>query len=354
MRKPYKYLQTSDWHFGATRRLTPKSNAYLERHCSVLRSIIKLALKEKVDFALVAGDLFENASTTNEELVAAHTIFREFGEVCPVVATAGNHDELSVGDFQTKWLEALDSPNVTFVSKPKVVTIGTKGGVISVAAIPWTGIKVQEEFDALVSAVASAPQVEIGMLHECFIGITLDSGMSSKSGVKIPNLPNIRYWAVGDIHKYQRVQLPHAWYSGAPLQYTFGDQLPKGVIIVSVDEQGIHTPTFHQINCPIELHNISSLEQIPKDSPHWYKLRTEASKMPKHVPENVKVLEPVPSALTLPTPVVGMESEAQEIEPGLQSVDFTEGIPELLLSNGFSVDEIALAQKEVLEVIHSH
>src|SRR5512146_2961747 len=115
MTTKFKYLHTSDWHFGAGRRLTPKSDAYLQRHRKALQAVLKIALKENVDFILVSGDIFENASTTIEELLAAHQIFAMAGEIAPTVVTAWNHDELSVGKFQTEWLNLLSMPNVYFV-----------------------------------------------------------------------------------------------------------------------------------------------------------------------------------------------------------------------------------------------
>lgn len=341
----FKFLHTADWHFGAGRRLTPKSLDYLERHKAILHDVLKVAVKEQVDFILVSGDIFESASTTVEELLAAHEIFTLAGEIAPVVVTAGNHDELMISHFQTDWMKLLSIPNVVFVSKPEGVTIGHKGGPSHIAAIPWTGLKDQEKFNEVLVGQMGVGEVEIVMLHECFIGITLDSGLVSKGGVKIPNLPNVKYYACGDIHKHQRVQLPHAWYSGAPMQYNFGDQLPKGVIVVDVSDDRVYTPRFVEVPSHIELHNITSLNQIPKNSPHWYKLRCDAATMPKHVPANVKVIEPVPRKVELPQPVIS--EDGKEIEAGFQSVDFSEGVAELLESNGFNPEEIASSVAEV-------
>ena len=120
---PYRYLHTSDIHFGAGRRLTPKKLDYLERHKAVLQRVLKLAVKQHVNFILVSGDIFESAGTSIEELLAAYEIFSEMGEVCPVIATAGNHDELAVGQFQTEWLRLLNIPNVHFVSKPSLINL---------------------------------------------------------------------------------------------------------------------------------------------------------------------------------------------------------------------------------------
>lgn len=346
-----RFLHTSDLHFGAGRRLTPKSLDYLERHKRGIEAVLKTAVKEQVDFILVSGDIFENASTTIDELLAAHELFSMAGEIAPTIVTAGNHDELSVGNFQTEYLKLLSIPNVTFVSKPEVVKVSHRGQTTKIAAIPWTGYKEQERFDQLLAEVVTA-DVPIVMLHECFIGVTLDSGLVSKGGVKIPNIPHVLYYACGDIHKYQRVQLPHAFYSGAPLQYNFGDQLPKGCLIVDV-EGSVYKPRFVEIPQAIELHNITALDQIPAESPHWYKLRVDAANMPKHIPANVKVVEPVARKVDLPIPTVGTKS--QDGKEGIESlaahaVDFTDGVAEILSENGFSQSEIQTTLEEVVQL----
>lgn len=346
----FRFLHSSDWHLGASRNLTRKKLDYLDRHKKVLKEVLKVASEERVNFILISGDIFENANTTIEEFIAAYEIFTEAGQIAPVIVTSGNHDELSVGKFQTEWLNLLSIPNVHFISKPEVITLGTPIGDVQIAAIPWTGIKVQEEFETLVSQY-TGPQVEICMLHECFLGVTLDTGLSSKSGVKIPDISNVRYYALGDIHKYQKCQLPNAWYSGAPMQYNFGDGLPKGVIVVDVDLNRNYTPRFIPIPSSIELHNISSLDQIPEASPHWYKLRCEASKLPRHLPDCIKVTEPVAVSLSLPKAVLADNEKV--VHSGMQAVDFTEGVEELLLSNGFDVPEINQATEEITKLVYS-
>lgn len=347
----YKYLHSSDWHFGAGRRLTPKSLDYLHRHKRGIESVLKMALKEKVDFILVSGDIFENASTTIEELLAAYELFQMAGEIAPTVVTAGNHDELQVGEFQTKWMQLLSIPNVHFIDTPSIVTVPHKNGTTIISAIPWTGIKDQDEFDQLLSSWSNDSKgqpVDIMMLHECFVGITLDSGLTAKGGVKIPYIPTVKYYACGDIHKHQKVQLPNAYYSGAPMQYNFGDQLPKGCIIVEVNEEDIHQPRFIEIPSAIELHNITSLDQIPESSPHWYKLRCDAASIPKHLPPNIKVVEPVARKIDLPHLVTSETEEEEETSAKIQTVvDFTEGVSELLLENGFSPEEVSESLEEV-------
>jgi hypothetical protein len=344
----YRYLHTSDWHFGASRRLTPRSLDYLERHKKALRSVIKLGIKEEIDFFIVAGDIFESAGTSIEEFLAAHEIFSEAADVAPVIVTAGNHDELAVGEFQTEWLRLLNIPNVHFISQPTLINLPIKGGSVAIAAIPWLGYKEQEKFDAVVAPLAQ--KADICMLHECFVGSTLDTGRISTTGVKVPYFPNVKYYALGDIHKYQKIDWDNCFFSGSPLQYNFGDKLPKGVILVEAKDD-IHHATFKPIASGIELHNITSLDEIPADSPHWYKLRCEGAKIPRQLPECVKVVEPVAGKVVLPEVVTQVLANGEKQD--VRVVDFSEGVESLLLSNGFNADEIKDSVEQVEKVVQS-
>lgn len=328
-----KFLHTSDIHFGAGRRLTPRSLDYLKRHQDTLDGILKLALKEKVDFALVSGDIFDNSQTTIEEFLAARAFFTALGEICPTVVTAGNHDETKVGSFQVDYLNQLKIDNVSFASEPKSFTFGDA----SVLACPWVGIKDQEAFDAWL--LRYYRNEEIVMLHECFYDIVTDSGYRAKSGVVPPPLVGVKAYALGDIHKYQKVKLSYAFYSGAPLQYTFGESPEKGCIIWTRTENE-YTPVFKRIPQPIELKVVYALDQIPEHTKDWYQLRVPANQIPTELPACVKDVTPLP--LELGQVESHSETHFEQIE-----VDYTEGVMELLQEAQYTSDETDLVVEEI-------
>jgi DNA repair exonuclease SbcCD nuclease subunit len=336
-----KFIHTSDLHFGAGRRLTPKSRDYLDRHIKILNGIVKVAIKESVDFVLVAGDVFENQGTTLEELLAAWDFFRKLGEVCPVLVTPGNHDETTTGKFQLSYLKRLQIPNVTFVEEISTVEI-VEG--VKVFCMPWTGIKKQEEFEGLIRTHYSGEPIV--MLHECFKGIVTDTGYRALGGVQVPDLVEMRYAACGDIHKMQQLNLPNAWYSGAPMQYNFGDEPGKGCFVVEVEGES-YKPRFVKLPAHIELHLARTLEEIPQDTPHWWKLRVEAANVPQHLPENVKVLEILPTKIEMP-----VVEEGATDRPVL-TIDYADGIEELLREAGFDVREMEAVTEEIGKVVKS-
>ena len=335
----FKFIHTSDIHFGAGRRLTPKSRDYLDRHVQHLMEIVKLAESKKVDFVLISGDVFEDSGTTIEELIAAFEFFQSLGKICPVICTAGNHDELTVNEFQTDFLESLKIKNVYFASSPQIINLG----IVSVLAVPWTGLKEQEAFNLLIEKHLT-PEVEIVMLHECFKGISTDVGYKAIKGIQVPDFPQVRYYACGDIHKHQKLNLPHAYMSGAPLQQNFGDRPGKGVLLVQAEPQGIYEPTFIKIPSHIELHQINDVAEIPSNSPHWYKLVCEANKVPSSIPPEVKVVEPIPIKIELPT-----ASTTELLDKPYINIDYAEGVDLLMQEMGYSEEAIHTEIKFVRE-----
>jgi DNA repair protein SbcD/Mre11 len=85
-----RILHTGDWHIG--KRLERFSR--LAEQEEVLREIVTIADREKVDLVLVAGDLFDTANPGSE---AQELLYRTLEELSAggrraVVAIAGNHD----------------------------------------------------------------------------------------------------------------------------------------------------------------------------------------------------------------------------------------------------------------------
>lgn len=344
----FRFMHTSDWHLGACRNVTPNSEEHLARQAAVLENILELASHANIDFALIAGDLFENKGTTIPEFLLARRIIKELSQICTVISTDGNHDELQNEKFQSMWMEMLEIPNVHFVSKPRVIRIPTRlgGHEVKILAVPWTGIKIQDDFDRLVMSHLE-PGVEIVMLHECFKNSVGNNGKRWPGGIEVPDIPDIKYFACGDIHIRQQLNLKHAWFSGAPMQYRFDDDPDKGVLIVDKPSgKPDYKVKYERIECPIHMQIVRDPKLVDPTAPVWYSLCCQADQIPLTRPPNLKKINPQPVAVEMPEAVAGDAAQPNQVR-----VDYAEGIDTIMGELGYDPSQIAAEQEAIRQLV---
>lgn len=111
MRRPrLRLLHTSDVHLGAyDYRGAPESErANLE---AGFRRVIEIGIAEGVDFALIAGDFFDNARVREETLDFAVEQLARLDR--PVVIAPGNHDHVGPGSIYDRRDLSVHAQNVT-------------------------------------------------------------------------------------------------------------------------------------------------------------------------------------------------------------------------------------------------
>ncbi len=103
-----KILHTADWHIGAKWGIVDRTEDLLER---AVPDIVNLAINEKVDMLLVAGDIFERQ--TNDSVQSAAEILREpFRELLDahidIVLLLGNHDSPPLFKFLRSAIQLVE------------------------------------------------------------------------------------------------------------------------------------------------------------------------------------------------------------------------------------------------------
>jgi DNA repair exonuclease SbcCD nuclease subunit len=258
-----RFIQTSDLHIGHCRTL----DGYLERHAGILEQIARKAQELSMPL-IVAGDIFHSKTTRHEERILAFNWLCDLEQKeVPTIIIAGNHDHL---DGEATQLAGLDRMPFRFIRiaawHPKVVKLGGAAFI----CIPWRKYT-KEALEKVVRQYL--PSLEgcryrVAVLHECIAGVKLDSGRIMPSGTALPDIPEITYWAVGDIHNHQRANLGNSWYSGAPAQLQFGDGLSKGVIIPDLERPSAKPDFLPIASKPLKV--IGSVDEISGDA--YYKV----------------------------------------------------------------------------------
>lgn len=273
----------------------------------------------KCNYMVVSGDFFHLAGTTHEERAVVADLFA--ATPAPIISITGNHD---------KWGKELDQTSLNWLTglAPKfghrvwnLPAAEEIDGVwwIAIPAGYWNTVEFYAITHALLEEVPkSYSGPVIALAHEFFEGSMGDQGYVGK-GTKYPKLPVVRrisYWALGDVHKMQKIAST-AWYCGAPYQTRFGETLPKGVLLYDTEKP---KPKFVEIT---NLKPLLELQEVPEEWPEAYiKLKVRPEQIPYPLPPEVVRV----SSISTPQSA----EEVKDMRTKVASKVYLEGLPEFL------------------------
>lgn len=263
----FKFLHTADIHLGYQQYgLHERYDDFVD----AFQWVIDTALEERVDFLLIAGDLFEKRTLDPRTLLIAVTEFERLKEAgIPVVAIEGNH-ERSYGD-NLSWMEYLNQRGLLNLlncarhdqdwTPQPWDEVERTGGYVDLAGARIYGLRYQgaqtgtvlSEVGAAIGAAAySDAEFSIFLSHTSVEGY-YDQGHPFARQQDLGTLRHcVDYFALGHIHAPYRGTLdgkewlfnpgcPETW-SSEEWQYR-----EKGAILVAVDSD--QTPSFHATTC---------------------------------------------------------------------------------------------------------
>jgi exonuclease SbcD len=339
-----KFLHTSDLHIGASKALPD----YLERQSKVIDGIFDVARRHNITTIVIAGDIFDEDVPSKEErdLVQRKLIgYDQAG--FNILAIPGNHDMSDMTGYTAIHYLALLHDQGKFINS--TIVERTTYRVIDdtlFILVCHTPRKFKEDCarainDAKDASISLKYKNVVVVVHETIKGSISDTNWRIKGGVDVPKLDydgedaqdfDVTYVALGDIHIRQKMA-PRTFYCGAPLQIKFGDQWPKGVLIVDTDDPD--NPVFEPVASK-QMVKATSFDDVPEDC--YVKVvtsKTEALGVAK--PENV----------------VKVEYEKPDFEPIL---DLKNGLSlHQLIVEGVSQtlegDDLAIARREIDNII---
>ena len=257
-----RFLHTGDWHVGKTLR----GRSRLDEQEQVIAEILDIAVRERVDCLLMAGDLFDSVAPPAD---AERLVFDCFAEIVKrgldAVVIGGNHDHPKKLAALRALLDPLRirvRPEPEHASQGGIIEIDRHGERARIAVLPWVSERklvsiadlmapehewrriYSDDVSSMASVLArgfEADTVNVLMAHIYAAGA--QTGASERSlHVTIPfaldasRFPaGAQYIALGHIHKPQRVTASPARceYSGSTLQLDFGEQgQTKRVVLV--------------------------------------------------------------------------------------------------------------------------
>ncbi|MCR4648076.1 MAG: exonuclease SbcCD subunit D [Lachnospiraceae bacterium] len=264
-----KLLHTSDWHLGMFFR---GGISYKEDQEYAIQKICEIAVNEKVDGILLAGDVFDKSIASHDALDTYNDVITY---ICaelniPVYMIAGNHDG---ADRISQCSELLKKSGLficgALEEKPYIVSLNDT----DIFLLPWISTdRVKSVYPDEADSVKSMEDAyrvvldhyrnefklgkkNILVAHAYIInGETSTSDKAAEVGtatmVSASVFDGFDYVALGHLHGPQKIN-DHIRYSGTPMAYSFGkeEKQEKSVVIIDTDtmeQKTVPIPQFRK------------------------------------------------------------------------------------------------------------
>lgn len=243
-----KFIHCGDIHLDTPFTGLGNVNERLQNHLlqankESFENIIRTAIKEKVDFVLISGDLFDNASRSLESQLRCKRYFEELDKFdIKVFIVGGNHDPLTE-PFKVTWPQ-----NTHYFSiNGETINIKINREDVYIHGISFDSDKVERNLSSQLPQAVSGG-INIGLLH-CDVG----SNINHYSSCSLTDLrsKNYDYFALGHIHKGEILSAnPYIVYCGCH----------QGKSIKEVGEKGCYLVEFNQGKIDIKFYKTNTVQ----------------------------------------------------------------------------------------------
>lgn len=248
------FLHTADIHLGKTYRTSAGDAERYEDFFRMLGSIVSDAIAEKVDFVLIAGDLFHTGQILPRTFARTIETLQPLKDAgIPCIAVEGNHDWIHRRD-SISWMEALSQMGYIHLLRP---TRTETGGYRFDPFEPETGMGGHIEINGLniygLGYIGAQAGVHVPRMCEAVETknniLLFHVGIWTYSPVEIGNMQPTEalpladvfdYVALGHGHKPYIIETPegrpYAFNPGSPERVNFGEEgYDKGYWLVTVN-----------------------------------------------------------------------------------------------------------------------
>ena len=251
-----KFLHTSDLHIG--KKIF--ENSLYEDQKEMLSQIQKIALEEKVDAVVIAGDVYDRSLPPTEAVELLDGFLTDFVKAkIPVIMISGNHDSPERLGFGAGIMER-QGLYISGVYEGSLRRVSIKNGEKDVVfvCLPYVkpGIVGKSNSREAVAEILERENIDfqdgnryVLVTHYFVTGETgqLPELSDSETAVDVGGIDNVTadvfqgfsYVALGHIHKSQKVGEGEIYYCGTPMKYSFSEaNHRKGVNLVEIREDG--------------------------------------------------------------------------------------------------------------------
>lgn len=254
-----RFIHTADIHLGKTYRTSGGDAERYEDFFRVLGSIVADAVAQRVDFVLIAGDLFHTGQILPRTFARTIETLQPLKDAAiPCIAVEGNHDWIHRRD-SISWMEALSQMGYIRLLRPARTAEGGYrfdpfdpetgvGGRIEVKGLQIYGLGyIGAQAGSHVGRICQAVTTENNLLL-FHVGIWTYSPVeigNMQPEEALPLAERFGYVALGHGHKPYVVATPdgrpYAFNPGAPERVNFGEErYDKGYYLVTLEDGVYH------------------------------------------------------------------------------------------------------------------
>ncbi|MBE0595667.1 MAG: exonuclease SbcCD subunit D [Desulfuromonadales bacterium] len=297
---PLRFLHTADLHLGKTYFGSPGEDERGEDFFQAFAALVADAVRDQVDFVLVAGDLFHTGQILPRTFARTIEILQPLkAAAIPCVAVEGNHDWIHRRE-RLSWMEALSQMGYLRLLRPARSADGGYlfhpfdpargcGGQLEIGGlhlygVGYIGAQAGSHVERICQAVATPRNL-----------LLFHVGIWSYSPVEIGNMQpqeaapladTFAYVALGHGHKPYVVNAadgrPWAFNPGSPERVNLGEQsYEKGWYRVELDEDGTLSHTFRPYSPRPMLTLAVDLEGAATPEAALQRLRQAAEALPR-------------------------------------------------------------------------
>lgn len=251
--QPFSFVHAADLHldspFEGIRAADPSIADHLrDATFKSFEQIITLCIDKRVDFILIAGDVYDGADRSlRAQLKFRDGLARLAKERIQSFVVHGNHDPLSGWSAVLEWSEGV---HIMGGDAVKAIPVNLNGEIIChVYGISYPAADVRRNLALEFQRTDDGP-FAIGLLH-CNVGS--DTGHEPYAPCSLDDLvkAGMDYWALGHVHNRNilREDSPMVIYPGNPQGRNIRETGPRGCYLVEVDEEGRPQASF--IECDV-------------------------------------------------------------------------------------------------------
>lgn len=249
--RPVRFLHTSDWQLGMTRHfLTAEAQCrFTTARMDAIRGIGAVARRERCDFVVVAGDVFDSNLLSRQTVLRSLEAMRSID--CPVYLLPGNHDALNAASIYRSptFLDHLPDHVHAIVGPPPIEVLP---GVELVPAPLTSNRPLRDLVADAISDLAGDGMLRIVVGHGQAEGVSITEG--NVAALRLAPMEAaiergaVHYIALGDRHSRGPVGASgRIFYSGSPEVTDHRDAQAGDVLVVELQPDGAIEVTPHHV-----------------------------------------------------------------------------------------------------------